>query len=65
MRRQSPTTEQVEEMVRLYESGMSLKGVASQLGLSVRTVQSRIHEHGFRRGILVAGVAKQSGSHRQ
>lgn len=54
MRRQSPTSEQVDEMVRLYESGMSLKGVADQLDFSVRTVQSRLHEHGFRRGILVA-----------
>jgi DNA-binding CsgD family transcriptional regulator len=48
MRRQPPTGEQVDEMVRLYESGQSLKKVGRQLHFNDMTVARYLRERGAR-----------------
>jgi DNA-directed RNA polymerase specialized sigma24 family protein len=40
------TTEQIEQAVGLYESGLSLQVVANRLGSTARTVHSRLLERG-------------------
>jgi DNA invertase Pin-like site-specific DNA recombinase len=44
LRRTSPTPEQIEEMVCLYEDGYSLARVGDRLGVSATTVFSRLRE---------------------
>ncbi|MCU1678451.1 MAG: hypothetical protein JWM93_3209, partial [Frankiales bacterium] len=39
LRLQSPTSTGVDEMVRLYRSGLSLAAVGEQLGFGARTVE--------------------------
>ena len=44
MRLQSPTSETVDSMVRLYESGLSPLGVGKQLGFCANTVRTCLRE---------------------
>jgi transposase-like protein len=46
MRHQPTTTEQVDEIVRLYESGLSMVKVAEQVGVSARTVFNYLGQRG-------------------
>jgi transposase-like protein len=46
MRHQPTTIEQVDEIVRLYESGLSMVKVAEQVGVSARTVFNYLREKG-------------------
>jgi DNA-binding NarL/FixJ family response regulator len=46
MRHQPTTTEQVDEIARLYESGLSMVKVAEQVGVSPRTVFNYLQERG-------------------
>ncbi|MGV1034918.1 MAG: hypothetical protein ACOYBP_06840 [Microbacteriaceae bacterium] len=46
MRRMSPSDEQVAEMIRLYESGLSLSKVGERLGFNATTVLHRIRAAG-------------------
>lgn len=46
MRHQPTTTEQVDEIVRLYESGLSMAKVAQQVGVSARTVFNYLRDRG-------------------
>lgn len=48
MRRQSPTDDQVDEMVRLYKSGLSLVRVGEQVGYDAATVRTYITSRGVR-----------------
>lgn len=47
MRRQSPTEEQVDEMVRLYGEGLSLQRVGDRLGFNPSTVRNKIRDKGI------------------
>jgi len=46
MRHQPTTIRQVDEIVRLYESGLSMAKVAEQVGVSARTVFNYLREIG-------------------
>ena len=46
LRRLSPSDEQVAEMIRLYESGLSLSNVGEHLGFTATTVLHRIRAAG-------------------
>lgn len=48
MRRQAPSAEQVAEMVRLYESGLSLERVGERSGFSTKTVLNYLRTEGVR-----------------
>lgn len=48
MRGQSPTTDQIDRMVTLYESGLSLAAVGYRVGFSARTVELHIKRRGVR-----------------
>lgn len=48
MRRQAPIAEQVAEMVRLNESGLSLERVGERTGLSTKTVLNHLRAEGVR-----------------
>jgi hypothetical protein len=41
------TEDDVKEMVRLYESGMGIRKVAAELGLSQATVYRQMNAHGY------------------
>jgi transposase-like protein len=43
----SPTTEQIDEMVRLYGSGLSLAKVGGQLGFNASTVHAQLRNAGI------------------
>ena len=47
MRGQSPSAEQTVEMVRLYESGLSLLKVGQRVGFDAKTVRTRLLERGL------------------
>lgn len=47
MRRQPASAEQVAEMVRLYESGLSLAKVADRTGFSGKTVLNYLRAEGI------------------
>jgi len=47
MRRQPATADQIAEMVRLYESGLSLAKVADRTGFSVKTVLNYLRAEGI------------------
>jgi DNA-binding CsgD family transcriptional regulator len=42
LRLQSPAPAQVDEMVRLYRTGLSLAAVGAQLGFGARTVERHV-----------------------
>ena len=46
IRHQSPSPEVVDEMVRLYESGLSLVRVGKQIGYGASTVHSLLRSRG-------------------
>ena len=46
LRRLSPSDEQVAEMIRLYESGLSLSKVGERLGFNATTVLHRLRAAG-------------------
>jgi transposase-like protein len=46
MRHQPTTIEQVDEIVRLYESGLSMVKVAERVGVSPRTVFNYLRDRG-------------------
>jgi DNA-directed RNA polymerase specialized sigma24 family protein len=46
MRLQAPADQQISEMVRLYESGLSLAAVGKKVGMSVGTVKRYVVEYG-------------------
>jgi hypothetical protein len=48
MRRQAPSPEEVTEMVRRYESGLSLGKVGDQIGFSSKTVLTYLRAAGIR-----------------
>jgi len=48
MRQQSPKSELIEQMIRLYESGLSLAVVGRRLGLSPGTVRHYLLAKGVR-----------------
>jgi lambda repressor-like predicted transcriptional regulator len=48
LRLASPTPADVDEMVRLYESGLSLMRVAHKTGLSAETVRRNVLDRGVR-----------------
>lgn len=47
MRRQSPTEAQVNEMVRLYQEGLSLQRVGDRLGFNASTVLNKLRARGI------------------
>ena len=47
LRRQSPTADEVDEMIRLYRSGLSLAAVGLHLGFVARTVQRYLRGRGM------------------
>jgi DNA-directed RNA polymerase specialized sigma24 family protein len=46
MRLQSPTDQEISEMVRLYVSGLSLAAVSKNVGMSVGTVKRYVVQYG-------------------
>lgn len=48
LRRTSPTAAQIDEMVRLYESGLSLARVGDRFGLNASTVLAQLHKRKIR-----------------
>ena len=48
MRLQPPTEETVDEIVRLYESGMSMGKVSQQVGFSADSVRSHLRKRGVK-----------------
>ncbi len=46
LRRQPPTEEQIRQMARLYESGLSLKKVGDRLGFNATTVRANLLKAG-------------------
>ncbi|WP_456505257.1 hypothetical protein [Arthrobacter sp. UYCu723] len=46
-RRRPLTNGQIDEAVRLYESGLSLSRVGDQIGAASRTIQLRLRERGI------------------
>lgn len=48
LRRTSPTPQQIDEMTRLYESGLSLAAVGKQLGFNASTVLARLRAVGIK-----------------
>lgn len=49
LRRQSPTAAEIDEMLRLYQSGQSLEAVGQRLGFVARTVQRYLEVRGVER----------------
>ena len=48
MRRLSPTEEQIDRMVKLYESGLSLLDVGRKLNMSATTVLRHLQQRGIK-----------------
>lgn len=46
MRLQPPSAELIDQMVRLYESGMSLAQTGQQVGVSAQSVLKYVHAAG-------------------
>jgi hypothetical protein len=46
MRLQPPPAEIIDEMVRLYESGLSFATIGKQLSASPQTIRRYVHERG-------------------
>lgn len=49
LRRQSPTNEMIDEMVRLYFTGLSAAKVGEQIGVSADTVLNHLRQRGVDR----------------
>ncbi|MGR4009856.1 helix-turn-helix domain-containing protein [Leucobacter sp. 1207-22] len=47
MRRQPPTEAQADEMVRLYQEGLSLRQVGDRLGFNASTVLNKLRARGI------------------
>lgn len=58
LRMDSPSEEQIDEMVRLYESGLSLVRVGDRIGVSARTVLKYLRKRAVR-------VRDSRGEHQQ
>lgn len=48
LRRQPPSEQQIRQMTRLYESGLSLKKVGDRLGFNATTVRANLLKAGVR-----------------
>lgn len=48
MRRQPPTDEQVKEMIRLYEDGLSLRKVGDRIDFNATTVRTQLLNAGVK-----------------
>ena len=47
LRRSSPSEEQIDQMVRLYKTGLSMKDVGGQVGMSAATVMRSLYRRGI------------------